>query len=265
MLHLPTLTLELGSSFGKITCEESWKLDRIDRPFEDCDLWYVWGGEGDVLLNGHTYELSRGSCLLFRPGDRTLAHHNPQKPLTITYIHFPSPCPNNELPNARRIVSDSFIFETILTRYVETLLNQRYGCREEAKLLLHLLLIHLWRDDREGHLIDTSTSYRLDQAIREAANYVRQNPGISHSTRSLAERAQLSPRYFSLKFKEIMRVTLEVFIIQAKVERAEHLLRFSGMNVTEVAEALGYRNIYFFSRQFKQFTGRNASDLRKSK
>ncbi|MDQ0897890.1 AraC family transcriptional regulator [Paenibacillus sp. V4I7] len=263
MTILP-LSLELGLSYGKITCEDSWKWDRIDRPFEDCDLWYVWSGEGEMLLNGHTYALSRGSCFLFRPGDLTLAKHNPHKPLTITYIHFPFPSLEVDLPDAYRIVSDSFMFETMLNRYVETLLNPRFGSIEEAKLMLNLLLIYLNRDDLDGHSKETSASHHLEQPIREVASFIRQNPSMSHSMENLAERAQLSPRYFSIKFKEIMKVTLEIFIIQTKIERAEHLLRFSGMKVTEVAEALGYRNIYFFSRQFKQFTGKKASDLRKS-
>ena len=42
----------------------------------------------------------------------------------------------------------------------------------------------------------------------------------------------------------------------SRIERAQHLLMHTGMNVTEVADALGYRDIFFFSRQFKQYTGR---------
>jgi YesN/AraC family two-component response regulator len=40
------------------------------------------------------------------------------------------------------------------------------------------------------------------------------------------------------------------------------LLRFGGMKVTEVAYALGYKDVYFFSRQYKKYTGRFPSSDR---
>jgi AraC-like DNA-binding protein len=58
-----------------------------------------------------------------------------------------------------------------------------------------------------------------------------------------------------------MGVTVEQFIIQTLIERAEYLLRYNGMNVSEVAEALGYKDLAFFSRQFKQVRGISPSRI----
>jgi len=55
---------------------------------------------------------------------------------------------------------------------------------------------------------------------------------------------------------------VQSYIIRMRIERAEHLLVHTGMNVTEVADALGYRDIFFFSRQFKQYTGKSPSEIR---
>lgn len=81
--------------------------------------------------------------------------------------------------------------------------------------------------------------------IHEVANYVLQHPGLPHKVQDLAARAGLSPRYFSIKFKEIIGMSVQSYIIKSRIDRAQHLLLHAGMNVTEVADALGYRDIFF--------------------
>ena len=97
--------------------------------------------------------------------------------------------------------------------------------------------------------------------MNEIAAAIRENPASTRSISELAEQAYLSPRYFSLQFKEVMGQTIENYIIEKKIERAEYLLRQHGMTVGEVADALGYQNIYYFSKQFKKIKGISPSKV----
>jgi AraC family transcriptional regulator of arabinose operon len=251
----PNSTFRYLDNYGQVTCEAGWKWNTTDQPLADFDLWYVWEGAGEMNLNSEMYPLSKGSCFLFRPDDRTSAHHHPDNPLTVTYIHFETEDQEILSLAPYRIIQDTLLFETYLNRYIRTLINRSFQFEREAELLLSLLLQQLQREQWEhnrGFLGDE----RMDR-IHEVANYIRQNPGIRHSITDLAERAGLSPRYFSLKFKERMSTTVELFMIRERIKRAEHLLRCNNMTVAEVADTLGYSNAYFFSRQFKQFTGKS--------
>ncbi|MOA14870.1 HTH-type transcriptional activator Btr [compost metagenome] len=149
----------------------------------------------------------------------------------------------------------------MLSRYVRLFLVQTYAAEEEAQLVLKQLLIHLLREDKQFP-VEKKASNQLTEAIHEVANFVRQNPSIAHRVEDLAMRAQLSPRYFSMKFKELIGMSVQTYMIRTRIERAQHLLMHAGMNVSEVADALGYRDIFFFSRQFKQYTGRSPSEIR---
>jgi len=255
----PESALHCLDNYGQITCEAGWRWNTQDQPLTDFDLWYVWEGEGVMNLNAETYSLSKGSCFLFRPGDSTSAQHNPENPLTVTYIHFEADERDVRSLSSYRIIQDPLLLETYMNRYIRTLINRSYQYEREAKLLLSLMLQQLQREqwEQEGGFLGQE---RMDH-IHEVANYIRQNPGIRHSIRDLAERAGLSPRYFSLKFKETMSITIELFMIRERVRRAEHLLRCNNMTVTEVANTLGYSNAYFFSRQFKRFTGRTPRQI----
>src|SRR5690606_2635354 len=107
-----------------------------------------------------------------------------------------------------------------------------------------------------------SHSRTLQTAILEAANYIREHPAERFTVARLAARAELSPKYFSRMFADLIGESVQSFIIRTRLERAAYLLRHSGMNVSEVADALGYRDVFFFSRQFRKHMGRNPSELR---
>ncbi|WP_168119971.1 AraC family transcriptional regulator [Paenibacillus sp. HB172176] len=256
--------LRICNNYGQVTCETGWKWNTKEQPLTDFDLWYVWDGAGEMNLNGELFPLSKGSCFLFRPGDRTSAHHHPDNPLTVTYIHFEADDPDVPSLDSYRDIRDTLLFETYLNRYVQTLINESYQHEREAELLLSLLLQQLRREQWETKNESGFLGDEKRNRIHEAANFIRQNPGMRHSLKDLAERAGLSPRYFSLKFKETMSTTVELFTIRERIRRAEHLLRFNNMTVAEVADTLGYRNVYFFSRQFKQFTGRSPRQFAKA-
>src|SRR5690348_395354 len=101
MLFASPESYELKPAFAKIVCEPAWKWQKRSQPMANFDLFYAWSGQGEVVLNNKAYEVHKGSCFLFRPGDYTSAVHVPQKPLIITYIHFSV---NEEL----RVVPESY-------------------------------------------------------------------------------------------------------------------------------------------------------------
>ncbi|WP_123039493.1 helix-turn-helix domain-containing protein [Cohnella candidum] len=261
MLNAAPSSFVLLPSFAKISCEPGWKWQKREKPMANYDLFYVWSGEGEVTLNGKVYPVGAGSCFLFRPGDHPTATHNPQKPLVLTYIHFDVSEPVTEVPEHYRVLKDPIDFEFLLSRYVRLFLVETFAAAEEARLILKQLMIHLLRHDREEP-VERKASNQLTESIHEVANYIRQHPGTAHRVDDLAARAGLSPRYFSIKFKEMIGMSVQTYMIRTRIERAQHLLVHAGMNVTEVADALGYRDIFFFSRQFKQYTGKSPSEIR---
>lgn len=262
MLYINPESLILKSSFATIHCEPNWKWKKRDQPMPNYDIFYVWGGEGELRLNGKAYSIKKGHCFLFEPGDETTATHNPQNPLVLTYIHFDVDETIRLIPSSHRLIENTISFESLLSQYVKLFLVNPFGAETEAKLILKQLLIQLLREDQVKEVRPEDTSNNLYESLREIANYIQQHPGKPHTIESLAVRAGLSERYFSKKFKQIIGQTVKSYIVYSRVKRAEHLLYFNGMTVTETASALGYNDLHFFSRQFKKYTGKNPSEIR---
>lgn len=149
------------------------------------------------------------------------------------------------IPASHRILENTISFESLLTQYVRLFLVKTYGAEIEGKLILKQLMIHLLREEQEKEEKLGDASHSLLETIHEIANYVQQHPGEPHTIESLAARANLSQRYFSQKFKQIIGQTVKSYIVYSRIKRAEHLLHFTGMTVTEAAYALGYNDLHF--------------------
>jgi AraC family transcriptional regulator of arabinose operon len=264
MEALAAESLQLNSSYGKVICEANWKWNRSGIPFDDFDIWYVWKGEGEVILNGAARKVRGGTCYLFKPGDRVEAAHIPENPLTVTYIHFTVQHSDTELMALSSWITDtaSSFLQVYLDRFVAVMMAREVHYDIEARLLLKLILLAYQRSSLSLQLLNNKHNHRHYPAMAEIASFIRENPGAVSDIATLAAKAYLSPRYFSLKFKEIMGQTIESYIIDQKIERAEYLLRYHGMSVSEVSDALGYQSIYFFSRQFKKVRGYSPSRVR---
>lgn len=80
----------------------------------------------------------------------------------------------------------------------------------------------------------------------------------------MAKKAGLSMPQFNRRFRDLTGTSPARYLIQRRVDRARLLLRETPMGLQEIAGALGYRDIYYFHRQFRAETGRTPSAFRKN-
>lgn len=80
----------------------------------------------------------------------------------------------------------------------------------------------------------------------------------AHEKLTLAEAAEVlgvSPSRASHLVRELLGDSFQNLLLKERVARAQSLLRSSEMSLKEVADACGFSNEYYFSRQFRQLTG----------
>lgn len=71
----------------------------------------------------------------------------------------------------------------------------------------------------------------------------------------LAKACKMGESYFQKLFKEIHGISSKKYIIQMKINHACDLLRLERYTVTQIAELCNFSDVYFFSRQFKEYMG----------
>ncbi|HQS50342.1 MAG TPA: AraC family transcriptional regulator [Daejeonella sp.] len=71
--------------------------------------------------------------------------------------------------------------------------------------------------------------------------------------------------YLSSLFSSVEGVTIEQYIIRQKIERVKELLFYDELNLSEIANKLGYSSIAHLSAQFKKVTGQTPSQFKSTR
>ena len=70
--------------------------------------------------------------------------------------------------------------------------------------------------------------------------------------------------YLSTLFSSVEGITIEQYIIRQKIERVKELIFYEEMNLSEIANKLGYSSMAHLSAQFKKITGQTPSQFKKT-
>ena len=132
-------------------------------------------------------------------------------------------------------------------------------------------LFSTWVSKKEGYYFESvSLLYRIFAEMQKDSPISKQHKSkiapamdMIHSdflTRdfSLSELAaicKMGESYFQKLFKEIYGISPKKYIIQLKINHACDLLRLERYTVTQIAELCNFSDVYFFSRQFKEYMG----------
>lgn len=241
-----------------------------DFTMPDHDLWVAARGTGRVRLHSGWRILKPGSCLWIRPGIPYRVEQDPEDPFSLHYFHFdlvdadgrkypanaPLPPEIIEPPDgaaagaiAHRIVDLCFGFSA----HGDTRPPYPEPARTIAFTLLTGLLMEL--DAASSTSPPTRLTHRQETRIRQAAIRIAENPAEHIAVAELAKEAGYSRSHFSRLFERLTGQTPERYAVHVRLSRASQLLTTTTLPVGEIAERLGYQDIYFFSQQFKKFKG----------
>jgi AraC-like DNA-binding protein len=99
------------------------------------------------------------------------------------------------------------------------------------------------------------TESRNDERIARSIAFMSLHLDERIKIDRLAERAGLSASYFWALFKQKTGSTPVNVLIRLRMHQACHLLKATDLNVKTVAAVLGYKDSFYFSRQFKSVHG----------
>ena len=85
---------------------------------------------------------------------------------------------------------------------------------------------------------------------------MRENIRESYTLDQLSVLSGLSSSHFRALFKERTGMTAVQFQNHLKIDRAKDLILSRDCNVTEAAYAVGFNDVYYFSRMFRKLTGK---------
>lgn len=97
-----------------------------------------------------------------------------------------------------------------------------------------------WREGGQAQYIDAPVPALPEQSTGDIREWALENLHLPLRVTDLSERARMSVRTFSRRFREEVGVSPGQWLIQQRVSRARHLLETSDLGVEEVAQRVGF-------------------------
>ncbi len=112
--------------------------------------------------------------------------------------------------------------------------------------------------------VPASASACRRKEIRQAIAYIQAHYAEDISTAALASSLGFSANYLSNLFRSETGCRIKEFVNRERVEQARRLLKDTNLKVYEVAERVGFQDVSYFCKVFKEITGTTVSTERNS-
>jgi len=231
---------------------------------EEYIIIYCIAGEGWIDIENKHYQLAANG---FKIIPKNIPHQygsSAERPWSIYWLHF-----NGEHA------------ETLYKRYLNTTsADGDYVSFDEQRLVLFNDIIDMMEigfDDLQLELIYIRalrliSSYIYEEPRRTAdnagivktsINYMREHINQNLQIKDLAGQVNYSVSRYSEVFRQATGYAPMQYFTQLRIHHACQHLCFSNLNVKQVCDKIGFADPFYFSKLFKQHTGKSPNQYRK--
>lgn len=246
-----------------------------DRVPDFCVLIYVIDGCIYVTEGDTDYEVNAGELLILKSGVHHFGKKKIQKGTKWIFVHFGISADCNAspfYPDASPLGAYDATAESILTlpkfldsvsarfeKELKTFIEYAQSDDAYKKWFINqrlFLLLSSLAVSTQGFSNNLTLSDRI-------CRYLSDNIGVSFSSENIEKRFYLSYKYMSHLFKKEKGVTMQQYHNSVRMDEACRLLCSTLMSIGEIADKLGFSDVLYFSRCFRNYTGKSPSAYRK--
>jgi AraC-like DNA-binding protein len=103
----------------------------------------------------------------------------------------------------------------------------------------------------------------LGPLVQLTADFVRARNGGQVSVQDVAEHLGYTANYTSTQFHQLTRESLKHFLDRQRTEKAKDLLRYTNLQVKQIAKQLEFSDVFAFSRHFRRVAGMSPREFRR--
>jgi AraC family transcriptional regulator, melibiose operon regulatory protein len=151
----------------------------------------------------------------------------------------------------------------ILMQLREVYTQAEYG----YELSLKALLCSLWHTVTGGIRPDLERALQVDtpdsERVRSAVQYIMENFGRSLTLGEIASSVHVSKSECCRSFRRVIKMSPVGFVLQTRVHEAAKLLGVSGQPISDLAASVGFNDVSYFGKVFRQQMGCSPRDYRR--
>lgn len=239
------------------------------RTLDEYQVIYISRGEGIFQSSRHRKSvLKDGTILILFPGEWHRFKPNLKTGWDEYWVGFKGPIMDNLIRKGffqpQKALLQVGIQENLIhlmLEIIEKTKSEKTGYQPlVAGLVMHLL--------GQIHTIIKQNYYKPEdftEGIIQKARIILRNQVNSNITiEEVAQQLNVSYAWFRKAFKSYSGIAPHQYFLQLKIEKAKTLLADPSFQIKEVALALHFKSTFYFSKLFKEKTGRSPSEFRKN-
>jgi AraC-like DNA-binding protein/mannose-6-phosphate isomerase-like protein (cupin superfamily) len=218
------------------------------------EIIYFIEGRASVATGGDTLDVALYDLLVYPPGvvHRETLDGTSRQEIVCLWLELGS---RAALPFSFKLSDDDgelgWLCQSAHRNHVRR--GERY--RELEEHLLRSLLLYI---EQKLALASPSRSAALDRCRA----YIDEHCAEDFDVEKLAQVAYVTPSYLSRLFKKHLGTSPMRYRNAVRIEKAKHLLLIKSASVEEIADALGFEDVKYFSHLFKSLTALTPSQFR---
>ncbi|MBN1349229.1 helix-turn-helix transcriptional regulator [candidate division KSB1 bacterium] len=224
----------------------------------DYQLIYIEKGSGSISIENNTYTVSSHDLICIYPNQ--LHRSNDEAPgyfelIEILWYFKEAIQPELNLNPVMKLKPGSQIVRS-LQRLVKEALLKRREYKILMKIIMSDILVQLERLEPDSAIpgednSNSSSRYR----VKKVLEYIHLHYRNDISLDDLSEIAGVSSPHLCRIFPRITNYSPINYLIKIRLDIAVDLLKNSDYTISEIAEMVGFEDIYYFSRVFKKWKG----------
>lgn len=248
----------------KRTTDSKWKTGLVKNQ-NSYIMFFDFDGNSEYTMDNTHFSVTKGDIIFFKKGEPHTVKSDSQNPWTFCNVAFNLFPLNDEagknLENIPTLISAKYyseyekLFRSLTEIWSLKTSGHKIKCRSIIYDILYRIIFENLSDNMSPH---TSEMEHID-------SYILKNYKDELTISKLANMVNLSESYFRRIFREYKGCSTIHYINTIRISKACELLRSGINNITEIAEAVGFNNIYYFSRMFKKYTGTVPSKFSKKR
>lgn len=244
----------------------------------DCyEMYYSMAGEKNYFIRDKMYRLSKGDLLFINHSElhRTTSTTRLERERVLVYfkqellgakqelLHDTfSPFRTGSLVLPLHVHEQKFV-EELFHKMIEEYRSKRRNYLYCIESLLTELLVFAIRCNELRLERPAKKAKSLHPVVSEVIRYINENYTERLTLDMLSERFSTSKYYLSRLFKTVTGFSFVDYIAAVRIMEAQKRLRETDMQVTRIAEDVGFDNLAHFYKTFKQLSSASPLKYRK--
>lgn len=234
--------------FTRKKANDSWKLENLSLPWHD--MTFILSGEAVYISSGETFLLKPGDAIFLPAGSDRYALTKAMECVAFNFystnLIFPAATKFHWAMDSQLIdFFHSFDKAWISKSEIDTL---------KCSGLFYLIV---------SRILELQHSQQSNPYVTKIKDYLQQHYTEKITVKLVADQIRLNEVYCGALFSKETGETILNYTNQLRITKAAELLKYSTDSITDIAEEVGFEELYYFSRVFKKIIGVSPKEYRR--